>query len=155
MNITCYDVYGKAVSVAADSVTFAPAVYGLFFENEHVLLSMNEATRLWEPPGKIVLNQIDVQQAVQQHFRQLVRFVPIVDALIWVETHYRLDGAQQAWHLSAMYYRLKRPLTHHSAGIKSGQRLAWIPLAELDHAQMQFGYEALLAAQRQQLLQTV
>lgn len=153
MSVTCYDVYGNVVVVATADIVFRPAVYGIFVENEHVLLAAHSVTKLWHPPGLILEEHIEAEQALQRYFRRAIQVVPAIQSLLWVEEQFRLDEDKRAWHLSALYYGLKRPLSTGSPAIKTGQLLAWLPLVELDRSQMQFGYEAIQAAQRQQLLQ--
>ena len=50
----CYDIYGNAVPIASETITFRPAVYGIFIENSQILLQKQPQTGLWYPPGKIL-----------------------------------------------------------------------------------------------------
>ncbi|MEM7113125.1 MAG: hypothetical protein AAF614_11880 [Chloroflexota bacterium] len=152
MSVTCYDVYGKAVSVATADIVFRPAIYGVLVENDEVLLTAHPTTKLWQPLGLILEEHIEAEQALQRYLQRVIQVVPAVKSLLWVEEQYRVDEEKRAWHLSALYYDLKRPLSSGSPDLNSEQRLAWIPLADLNRSQMQFGYDAIQAAQRQQLL---
>lgn len=152
MQITCYDVYGEAVFVPTANLCFRPAVYGIFIEKDHILLTAHEVTKLWHPPGLIIEQQVEVELSLQQYFWQAIRMIPSVVELLWVEEQYRVDAANKAWHLSVLYYEVKRPLATVSTAIKTDQLFAWIPLVDLHRSNMQFGFEAVQAAQRQSLL---
>lgn len=153
MSVTCYDVYGNAVEVEPSQIHFRPAAYGIFIENEHMLVQSHPITQLWHPPGLVLDEQVEVEQVLQKHFRQLIHVAPAINSLLWIEEQFRIDETQQAWHLSVMYFQAKRPLSSSTTAIKTGQLLTWLPLKSLQRAQMQFGYSAVQAAQRHQLLQ--
>lgn len=145
--VCCYDVYGNAVPVAPESIAFRPAVYGIFIENEHILLLRHPQSELWHPPGSMLAAHETPTQAVRHYFRQLTGMTPILGPLLFVEDQYHIDGARQAWHLSVLYYALDRPTATAAtlAELESSAQPDWLPLAELERNQMQFGYEAIQA----------
>lgn len=49
--VICYDVDGNTVSVSPGALLFRPAVYGIFIENNQILLVRDAASNLWQPPG--------------------------------------------------------------------------------------------------------
>ncbi|WP_420629384.1 NUDIX domain-containing protein [Candidatus Leptofilum sp.] len=152
--IVCYDIYGNAVPVAAESITFRPAVYGIYIENSQILLQKQPETGLWHPPGTMLTASDTPTQVIRQYFRQLVGLTPAIGSLLFVEDQYFLDEARRAWKLSAMYYGLERPLTTATALIETDETnpTEWIPLANLQRDQFQFGYEAVQAGKLQQKL---
>lgn len=153
MTTTCYDVYGNAVSVGASDIVFQPAVYGIFMENERVLLAKHPTTGLWHPPGVVLTMPLRPEQAIRRYFQQQLRLVPKVEALLWLEERYVVDEQQQAWGLSMVYYGLKRPFDAKSVAAKTGALLHWVPITEVGRTHMQFGYDALQAGKlHQQLL---
>jgi len=146
-NVDCFDKEGNLVSVPADGVTFRPAVYGIFIEDDHILLLSDPQTGLLFPPGRI-LNPGDTPlQAIRQDYRRLTGVTPLVGPLLFVEEQYRLDEHGRAWRLSAMYYALERPstaaLTFHVE--EDGPQLDMYLLDKLQRHQLQFGYEAIQA----------
>lgn len=152
--IVCYDIHGNAVPVAAESITFRPAVYGIYIENSQILLQKQPETELWHPPGTIITASETPTQVIRQYFRQLVGLTPAIDSLLFVEDQYFLDEARRAWKLSAMYYGLERPLTTATTLIETDEttHTEWIPLTNLQRDQFQFGYEAVQAGKLQQKL---
>lgn len=147
MTITCYDVHGNTVAVAAESVVYRPAVYGLLLENARLLLAVHPQTGLWHPPGLILQTQMQPEQAIQYYMQQLLQFVPQVDSLLWLEERHLVDGQQRAWRLSAVYYGLKRPFDSKANTLET-ETLQWVPLTRIEPTKMQFGYAAFLAARR-------
>lgn len=141
--IICYDIHGNGVPVAPEALLFQPAVYGLFIENNQILLDKQEETGLWHPPGAILNNLETPAQVMRQTFRKFTGMTPTLGPLLYVEDQYLIDAERRAWRLSVMYYGLQRPST--AATLKESDRLEWVPLADLKREQMQFGYEAIQA----------
>ena len=146
--IQCYDEDGRAVSVAPTAITFRPAVYGIFIENEAVLLHHHPRTERWQPPGGILGDTETPFQAVRHHFRNLTGITPLLGPLLYSEERYVLDHERCAWHLSHLYYALDRPpLTASTpAELRGEQAYHFVPLATLRRQDMQFGYDAVQAA---------
>jgi ADP-ribose pyrophosphatase YjhB (NUDIX family) len=142
--IICYDIHGNGIPVAPEALLFHPAVYGLFIENNQILLLKQEETGLWYAPGAVLVNHETPAQAVRQAFRQVTGMTPTIGPLLCVEDQYFIDGERRAWHLSAMYYGLQRPST--AAALTESERIHWVSLADLKREQMQFGFEAIQAA---------
>lgn len=152
--IVCYDIHGNAVPVAAESITFRPAVYGIFIENSQVLLQKQPQTDLWHPPGTMLTTSNPPTQVIRHYFRQITGLTPVIGSLLYVEDQYFLDEARRAWKLSAMYYGLERPLTTATSLTEEEEttQTQWVPLADLQREQFQFGYEAVQAGKLQQQL---
>ena len=152
--IVCYDIHGNAVPIAAESITFRPAVYGIYIENSQVLLQKQPQTGLWHPPGTILAASDTPTQAIRHYFRQIAGLTPAIGSLLFVEDQYFLDEERRAWKLSAMYYGLERPLTTATTLTESEDvtQTEWVPLASLQREQFQFGYEAVQAGKLQQNL---
>ncbi|GJM40445.1 MAG: hypothetical protein DHS20C20_07270 [Ardenticatenaceae bacterium] len=152
--IVCYDIHGNAVPVAAESITFRPAVYGIYIENNQVLLQKQPETELWYPPGTMLSASETPTQIIRQYFRQLVGLTPAIGSLLFVEDQYFLDEARRAWKLSAMYYGLERPLTTATSLTETDEanQIEWISLTHLQREQFQFGFEAVQAGKLQQKL---
>lgn len=146
--IYCYDAWGKAVPISAQSIQFRPAVYGIFIEHDQVLLQRHPETNLWQPPGGVLQKHETPLQAVKYYFRQVSTAAPVVGPLLFVEDQYRLEEGQ-AWHLSVLYYALDRPpLTAASfVDLDTAVQAQWVGLGHLQREQMQFGYEAVQAGQ--------
>lgn len=146
--IVCYDVFGQAHPTQVEETEFRPASYGIFIENKHILLIQHEQTGLWYPPGGILDEKETPSQAVRHHFRRVTGMVLELGPLVFVEDQYVYD-AGRAWHLSVLYYALKRPSAASSSISEpiSNVTRAWIELDELQREKMQFGYEAIRAGQ--------
>ena len=153
-SIVCYDIYGNAVPVTAESITFRPAVYGIFIENEQILLQKQPQTDLWHPPGTMLSVSDTPTQVIRHHFRQIMGLTPAIGSLLFVEDQYFLDEERRAWKLSAMYYGLERPLSSATALAEAEEntQTQWVPLADLQREQFQFGYEAIQAGKLQKKL---
>ena len=149
--IVCYDIYGNAVPVAAESITFRPAVYGIFIENSQILLQKQPQTDLWHPPGTMLAVSNTPTQVIRHYFRQITGLTPVIRSLLFVEDQYFIDEERRAWKLSAMFYALERPLTTATALTESEEaaKTEWVPLTDLQREQFQFGYEAILAGKLQ------
>lgn len=152
--IVCYDIHGNAVPVAAESITFRPAVYGIFIENSQILLQKQPQTGLWHPPGTLLSANDTPTQVIRHYIRQIIGLTPVIGSLLFVEDHYVIDEERRAWKLSAMYYDLERPLSAATALTESedASQTEWVPLANLQREQFQFGYEAVQAGKLQQKL---
>ena len=147
----CYDIHGNAVPVAPESITFRPAVYGIFIENSQVLLQKQPQTGLWHPPGTMLAASDTPTQVIRHYLRQLTGLTPVIGSLLFVEDQYFIDEERRAWKLSALYYGLERPLTTATALTESEEatQTDWVPLADLQREQFQFGYEAVQAGKLQ------
>lgn len=151
--IVCYDIYGNAVPATAESITFRPAVYGIFIENSQILLQKQPQTGLWHPPGTILAASDTPTQVIRQYFRQLTGLTPVIGSLLYVEDQYFIDEERRAWKLSALYYGLERPLTAATlTESEEASQIEWVTLANLQREQFQFGYEAVQAGKLQQKL---
>ena len=152
--IVCYDIYGNAVPVAAESITFRPAVYGIFIENSQILLQKQPQTGLWHPPGTLLAASDTPTQVIRHYIRQIIGLTPGIGSLLFVEDQYFIDEERRAWKQSAMYYGLERPLSSATALTESEEasQTEWVPLADLQREQFQFGYEAVQAGKIQQKL---
>lgn len=147
--ILCYDIEGNRVPVAAEAISFRPAVYGIFIEHDQILLLRHRQSELLQPPGSILAAHETPTQVIRHHFRQLTSMTPLLGPLLFVEDQYRIV-AEQAWHLSALYYALSRPTataTTLSATEEEPSYPVWVHLNNLRRNQMMFGYEAIRAGQ--------
>lgn len=146
--IVCYDYNGHPHPTPVEDTLFHPASYGIFIENNHILLVQHPETGLWHPPGSILEANETPTQAVRHHFRRLTGMVPEVGPLVFVEDQY-LYNNNQAWHLSILYYALNRPsaVTSSVSEPIHGVTKAWIDVEELQREKLQFGYEAIRAGQ--------
>lgn len=145
--IICYDIQGNGIPVAPEALLFRPAVYGLFIENNQILLVRQAETGLWHPPGVVLSNNETPAQAVRQSFRKMTGMTPALGPLLFVEDQFFLDAERKAWHFSVMYYGLQRPSA--AATLSESDEVAWVSLANLRREQMQFGYEAIQAGKLQ------
>lgn len=145
--IVCYDPEGKPVPVSADSLIFRPAVYGIFIENQQVLLIRDPDVDLWHPPGGILQPHEPPTQAVRHFFREVTGMTPKLGPLLHIEEKYRMDDEGQAWHLTMLFYALDRPPATVATltEIESTIQPDWVPLNELQREQLQLGYEAIEA----------
>ena len=145
--ICCYDAYGQAVMMPVEAVVFCPAVYGIFIENNQVLLLRHPQTSFWYPPGRMLTNHETPAQAVRHHFRYMTGMIPHLGPLIFVEDLYHIDDNKQAWHISAMYYALARAQMAITtlANLTDSPQPEWVLLEALQRQQMQFGYKAIQA----------
>ena len=145
--VRCYDAAGNAVVVAPDALTFRPAVYGIFIENQQIVLLEHADTKLWYPPGRILQSHEVPTQVVRHTFRQVTDMMPALGSLLFVEDQYRVDENGRAWHLSALYYALVRAqiTTATFSGLSADPQYEWIPLSALKRERMMFGFEAIQA----------
>ncbi len=147
----CYDIYGNPVPVPAESITFCPAVYGIFIENRQILLQKQVQTELWHPPGTMLTVSDTPTQVIRHYFRQLTGLTPITSSLLFVEDQFFLDEERRAWKISTLYYALQRPLNSTTTLTESEENspTSWLPLDDLQREQIQFGYEAIQAGKLQ------
>lgn len=145
-SICCYDIWSNPVQVSPDTIAFSPAVFGIMIEGGKVLLTRHPQTNLWHPPGCLLGLLETPLQAVRRHFLALTGFLPQMGPVIYVEDQYRVDEQDQAWHLSALYYALDRPLGHVIAlSSEHGKHASLVDIIELERSQMQFGFDAIRA----------
>lgn len=147
-SIICYDWEGNAHSVAVEHVQFRPAVYGIFIENDQVLLVRHPHTDRWQPPGGILRSDETPSQAVRHYFRQITGMTPRLGPLLSIDDQYLIDENEQAWHLSVLYYALDRPEATVATltEIESSAQPEWVHLAQLRREDLQLGYDAIEAA---------
>lgn len=148
--VTCYDLEGKPHAIPADQLLFSPAVYGIFIENEQVLLVRPSETGRWQPPGGRLRPDETPTQAVRHYFREITGMTPKLGPLLAVEEQYVLDGDGQAYHLSVLYYGLDRPdaTVATLTEIENASLGEWVNLAELKRSDLQLGYDAIAAGRR-------
>ena len=153
--LICYDLHGHQHPVAVDDLIFRPAAYGIFIENNHILLAQNKTTQLWHPPGGVLESGATPIQSIRQSFTQIVGTVPHIGSLVFVEDQY-LYQDNQGWHLSAMYHALYRPTASTTSLFETADetKWAWFEVTELQREQLQFGYEAIKAGHLYLKLQT-
>lgn len=147
--IRCYDSQGNAVDILADQLQFTPAVYGIFIENEQVLLLRAAENSLWQLPGAWLGSNETPDQLLRRLFRQLLGIMPLIGPLLFVEDRYELDKRRQGWHVATLYYALGRPSSPVPtlAATRLHSQAAWIPLNQLERQQLHFGYEAIKAGE--------
>ena len=140
------------VAVPETEVTFRPAVHGILIENQRVMLQQDPESRLWYPPGGILLDGQTPERGVRAYFRTATGFLPDLTSLLYIEEQYRLDKQGRAWALSIFYYGLRRSLGSAVglAGVAESQRPEWVPVQTLTREEMQFGYTAVMAGVRRQ-----
>ena len=145
--VRCYDVAGNSVAVAPNAITFRPAVYGIFIENQQIVLLEHPDTKLWHPPGRILQSHEVPTQVVRHTFRQVTDMMPALGSLLFVEDQYRVDENGRAWHLSVLYYALVRAqiTTATFSGHATTPQYEWIPLSALKRERVMFGFEAIQA----------
>jgi len=146
--IVCYDLEGNPTPISPDAIIFRPAVYGIFIENQQVLLTRHPQIGLWYPPGGILKAHEPPTQAVRHFFRERAGMTPRLGPMLHIEEKFRLDDEGQAWHLVMLYYALDRPEATVATltEIESAQQPDWVPLNELHREQLLLGYEAIEAA---------
>lgn len=145
--VRCYDDEGTAHDVAVDSLGFSPAVYGIFIENERLLLLANGRTGLCAPPGCILTANEAPTQAIRHYFRRLTGITPQLGPLLLLEDQFRwLDG--RAWRIAAMYFAVSRPFTaslHFDETLDPDITPQWVDLFDLQRNQFLFGLKAVVA----------
>lgn len=143
--VWCQDDAGRLVPVAADALSHRPAAYGLFLEQERVLLQAHPETGLLAPPGVIVESEESPQQALLACFRRLTGLTLRNSPLLHTQEQYRLDDHGRAWRLTALYFRLERPPLTQSmpVEVEVAPELIWVPLKDLTPERLQFGSQAV------------
>lgn len=145
--IQCYDDDGQAHITAAESLQFSPAVYGIFIENDRLLLLSRKSTGLYAPPGCILTPNENPAQAIRHYFRRLANITPVLGPLLFIEDQCRWLDAR-AWQISALYYALERPFTasiHLNESVETEATPEWIDLFDLQRSRFQFGFKAVAA----------
>lgn len=152
--IYCTNDRGQIVSVAPGALQYHPAAYGILIDDlAQVLLLQQAQTGLWYPPGGVLAPEQTPHDAVRYLFRQATGITPQIVSLVYVEDRYLADEAGQAFHLSALYYRLqKSALTAVSPGDGSPETAAfrWLTIHDLQPSHFLFGWEAVRAARLHQ-----
>lgn len=145
MTIVCYDPQGQPVPVAESALTFRLAAYGIFTENNDVLLLHDPQTDWLSWPGAELAVGERPLQVVSRAYHQLTGIVPRVGPLVLMEDLYQVDGDGRAWHLSAMYYWLERPSATALSltAVDNNNRPRMILAASVDINQLKFGRQAL------------
>jgi ADP-ribose pyrophosphatase YjhB (NUDIX family) len=145
--ILCADPHGLMVPVSEKNITFRPVVYGILIENNQILLQRNAVSFLWQPPGGTVLAGETPKQALRQHVRLATGIIPQIGTTLLVESTYRIDNQEQAWHDSILYYNLARPTVGFAGLIDfdNVDRPEWVSVNQLRREQMQFGFNAIEA----------
>ncbi|MBK8986967.1 MAG: hypothetical protein IPM39_12970 [Chloroflexi bacterium] len=146
-SVHCFDNDGLIHLAAADSLAFASAVYGIFVENDRLLLLSQKSTQLYAPPGCILTFHQVPTQAIRHYFRRLAAITPNLGPLLLLEDQYRwLDG--RAWRIAAMYYAVSRPFTaaiYLNETLEPDATPTWIDPDALQRDQFLFGYKAVTA----------
>lgn len=146
--IQIFNDQGQAKLVSSENLTFRPAVYGIFIEQDQILLLRNQETQLLLPPGRIVVENEEPAQAIRHYFLELADITPILGPLLFIENQYRQED-NRFWQLSTLYYSVERPST---ASIRFSEdknlhtQPEWLQLDTLQRSQFQFGYEAVQAS---------
>lgn len=145
--IQIFDAKGHAQAVASEDLIFRPAVYGIFIEQDQILLLRNLETQLLLPPGRIVAENEEPAQAIRHYFRKLAAITPRVGSLFFIENQYRQES-NQFWQLSVLYYEVKRPSLasiNFPNDENAQSQPEWLQLDSLERPQFQFGFEAIQA----------
>lgn len=150
--ILCTDLHGRAHPIPAHNLRYRPAVYGIFIENEQVLLVTHPETGLLQPPGGILQPTETPTQAVRHHFRRVTGMTPLLGPLLFVEDQYVVDEKDQAWHLTLLYYALDRPdaTVASLTEIETSTQYSWVHFDALARDGLQLGYEAIGAGRLRQ-----
>ncbi len=146
--VCCYDDDGLPHVVAAESFLFAPAVYGIFIEDNRALLLEQQPRRLYAPPGCLLSANETPTQVIRHYFRRLTEATLDLGPLLLVEEQHRwLNG--RAYRISALYYALERPSTasiHLNETMAPQTRPVWVDIFDLQRHHFQFGFRAVVAA---------
>ena len=148
--IVCYDPHGQPVPVAANTLTFSLAAYGICIENNEILLLKDVQTGWMTWPGAMLQVGERPYHVVSRAYHLLTGIMPVVGPLLFMEDLYQVDGNGRAWHLSAMFYWLERPsATSISLNtIDTNHQPQMVPVDLVQRSQLQFGYQALQAGLR-------
>lgn len=145
--IQIFGTQGQSQIVASEKLIFRPAVYGIFIEQDQILLLRDQETQFLLPPGRIVSENEAPAQALRHYFQELANITPILGSLLFIETQYRQENGR-SFQLSALYYAIERPSI---ASLKFPETTdvqpqpEWMALESLERTQFQFGYEAVQA----------
>jgi hypothetical protein len=140
-----FDTSGQAQTISSKTLTFRPAVYGIFIEHDQILLLRNPETQLLQPPGRIIAENETPSLAVRLFFNELANITPILGPLLYIETQYRQENGQD-WQLSTLYYAIKRSSIDSISFADTQQHYPeWLQIDNLYRTQFQFGYEAIQA----------
>lgn len=145
--VICHDIFGQKKEIPANQLIFRPAVYGIFIENQQVLLLEEPQSSLWQLPGGPLASHHPPIQALLTFFRLQTGLIVNPGPMLFVEDRYVLDGDGQAWQHSALYYAVRRPVGAN-AGLATGKSTAvfdWLSLRDIKRESLQFGYEAIQA----------
>ncbi len=147
--LRCYDTYGNGIFTSTELINSSVAVYGVFIENGRVLLLHNNKNNLWQLPGGIFSANERPSRAVRHHLRHIMGILPELGNLLLLEEQCRLDENGRNTQLSVMYYALHRPTALAITLPKQEEELRpeFIEVANLQHNQLQFGYNAIQAGQ--------
>jgi hypothetical protein len=145
--LICHDVTGKPIPIASEALQFRPAAYGIFIENELILLQKQAESGLWHPPGRPLRPQDTPAEAIRYHFRQLIGVIPIIGPFLFTAEIFIIDPAQNAWREAQTYYLVERPPVTETTlpAVGTAAPPEWVPLSEINRAQMQFGFDAIQA----------
>ena len=148
--IVCYDPHGQPVPVAANTLTFRPASYGIFTENNEILLLQNVESGWLTWPGKVLQEGERPYPAISRVYHLLTGIIPLVGKLVAMEDLYQVDNDGRAWHISAMFYWLERPSATSLSLTATDDNFQprMIPAVSIRRSQLQFGYQALQIALR-------
>lgn len=148
--IVCYDPHGLPVPVAADALVFSPAAYGIFVENNEILLLQNAQTGWLTWPGAVLQVGERPYQVVSRTYHLLTGIVPVVGPLVFMEDVYQVDGDGRARHIPAMFYWLERPpaTSFSLTAIDANYTPQMLPVDYVQRSHLQFGYQALQAGLR-------
>jgi ADP-ribose pyrophosphatase YjhB (NUDIX family) len=145
--IQIFDAQGQSQTVSSKTLTFRPAIYGIFIEHDQILLLRDQETQLLRPPGRIVAENEAPSQAIRHYLRELASITPQLGPLLFIENQYRQENGR-FWQLSVLYYGLKRPSTASilfTPPPEAPLQPEWLPLNNLGLTQFEFGYEAIQA----------
>ncbi len=144
--VDIFDVQGHLHAVPAKNILYRPAVYGIFIEQDQILLLRDQSTDLLLVPGRHLEENEVPAQALRTYFREWAGITPLLGTLLFIENQYQQE-AEQFLQLSALYYEVKRPsLASITFPQKEGQYAPeWIQFDNVDRTQFQFGYEAIQA----------
>ncbi len=148
--IVCYDPQGQPVPVAESALTYRLAAYGIFTENNEILLLHDTETDWFAWPGAVLAVGERPLQVVSRAYHQLTGVVPRVGPLVLMEDLYQIDGDGRAWHLSAMYYWLERPSATSISlmALNNNLRPRLVQASDVNINQLKFGRQALQLALR-------
>lgn len=141
------DHAGQLPQAPREASLFRPAVYGILIENHQVLLLRPLSTAAWQLPGEIVQPGEMPAQALRQSVWSAAGFVPEVGPVVFVEDQYRPEG-DHMWQLTLLYFELRRPEAPYAMiDFDRAAGPEWVSLNMLQRDQLQWGWDAVIAAQ--------